>query len=96
MFHATIAIPVDTRDKNPARFYHLDCGMARLPKGEYLVSESLTNPATLSTLKNFLGNDLIVVKDLIKEPGGERALLKEDSAKRSRMPVRKTKRLVEA
>jgi len=44
-------------------FYHLDTGMAKLPHGEYIVSESLTTAESLETLKKELGNNLIIVRD---------------------------------
>lgn len=46
-----------------ADFYHLDCGMGKLPGGEYLVSESAVTPESMRDLKAVLKNDLIVVHD---------------------------------
>ncbi len=47
-------------------FYHLDTGMAKLPKGGYLISESITDTETLEKLQNLLGKDLIIVEDKLE------------------------------
>jgi N-dimethylarginine dimethylaminohydrolase len=44
-------------------FYHLDCGMAKLPRGKYLISESMVDEQTLDRLQNYLSDDLIISKD---------------------------------
>gem|GEM_PF-5589357 len=72
-------VPVQRdRGTNPlakeADFYHLDCGMGKLPNGEYLVSESAVTPQSMDDLQRKLGSNLIVVRDrLDKNAGGSSA-----------------------